>query len=314
MRTYADPILTRTDVPGRDVSSVFNPGVARFGGRIAMLARVQTRGRETLLWPAFSDDGVQFDLADGPAVIRGLEDVGETVHHAYDPRLTVLEGTCYVVFAVDIDGACRLAIARTEDFEHFDLVAFDAAGDRRNGVLFPRRIGGRYLRLERPNEEVLEGGVRSGGAVVLAASVDLVRWEVVGGVMEGRLHAWDELVGSGPPPVRTAEGWLHLYHGIATHFAAASIYQAGAVLLDASDPTRVLARTRENVLEPRALWEMVGQVPNVVFPSGWTVDGVTSDEEAAPDARVCIYYGAADTCIGLAETTVGELLRACRES
>ena len=182
------------------------------------------------------------------------------------------------------------------------------------GCFFPARVGGRYLRLERPNEAVLDGGVTSGEAIVLAASDDLVRWEVMGPVMEGRAHYWDERIGSGPPPVRTADGWLHLYHGIATHFAAANIYQAGAVLLDREDPTRVLARTRENLLEPRALWEMVGQVPNVVFPSGWIIDGVTSDEEAAPDARVRIYYGAADTCIGLADTTVGELLRACRES
>ena len=75
----------------------------------------------------------------------------------------------------------------------------------------------------------------------------------------------------------------------------------------------MIARTRQNVLEPRETWELVGQVPNVVFPSGWVVDGVTSGEVAAPDARVRIYYGAADTCVGLAETTIADLLRACHE-
>ncbi len=86
------------------------------------------------------------------------------------------------------------------------------------------------------------------------------------------------------------------------------------MLLDADDPTRVLARTRRNVLEPREPYELVGQVPNVVFPSGWVVDGVTTATRSLePDARVRIYYGAADTCIGLAETTIAELLRACQE-
>jgi len=104
-----------------------------------------------------------------------------------------------------------------------------------------------------------------------------------------------------------------VYHGIATHFAAASIYQAGVALLDLEDPTRVIARTRRNVLEPREPWELIGQVPNVVFPSGWVVDGAPADEVARPDARVRLYYGAADTCVGLVETTVADLLRACHE-
>ena len=130
--------------------------------------------------------------------------------------------------------------------------------------------------------------------------------------MRGRWRSWDERIGSGPPPVRVAEGWLHLYHGVATHLAG-GVYQAGAVLLDADDPTQVRARTRRNLLEPREPYEMVGQVPNVVFPGGWVIDGVTADEVASHEARVRVYYGAADTCVALAETTIEDLLRACRE-
>ena len=122
--------------------------------------------------------------------------------------------------------------------------------------------------------------------------------------MAGRSRYWDELIGAGPPPVLTGRGWLLVYHGVATHFAAANIYQAGCVLLDRDDPCRVLARGGNNILEPREPWELTGQVPNVVFPSGLTV---------ADDGTARIFYGAADTCVGLLETTLADLVAACDE-
>lgn len=318
-RSDASPILTRADVPDvlppiHDVSSVFNPGAARWDGRHVLLCRVQTRGRETVWMPAWSDDGVAFTVEPRLVEVSGLEAVGETVHHAYDPRLTVLDDELVVAFAVDTDDACRVAVARGTSLDDLRLVSYDAPNDSRNAVVFPGRVGGRYLRLERPNLVVREGVVASGDEIVLAESDDLVTWRDVGPVMHGRPRSWDELIGSGPPPVRTRYGWLHVYHGVATHFASVNIYQAGAVLLDADDPTQVIARTRRNVLEPREPYELTGQVPNVVFPSGWIVEGVTGGEVAEDDALVRVYYGAADTCIGLAETTVGELIAACEES
>jgi beta-1,4-mannooligosaccharide/beta-1,4-mannosyl-N-acetylglucosamine phosphorylase len=130
--------------------------------------------------------------------------------------------------------------------------------------------------------------------------------------MSGRPRYWDELIGSGPPPVKTQAGWLHIYHGVARHFGA-GIYQAGVVLLDLENPARVIARSRNNFLEPRELYEVVGQVPNVVFPTGMIVDDVDGQGYAAPTATVRVYYGAADTCVGLALTTVDELLAACHD-
>jgi predicted GH43/DUF377 family glycosyl hydrolase len=111
----------------------------------------------------------------------------------------------------------------------------------------------------------------------------------------------------------TEEGWLLIYHGVATHFASSNIYQAGAVLLDRDDPSQVLARTRNNILEPRDPWELTGQVPNVVFPSGLIVDTYDESGNATRSAGVTLYYGAADTCVCSATSTVGELLDACFE-
>jgi beta-1,4-mannooligosaccharide/beta-1,4-mannosyl-N-acetylglucosamine phosphorylase len=295
-RSERNPILTRADIPGRDVSSVFNPGAVRRGGRDRLLLRVQTRGRETL-WMTAERRGDAFTVRPEPVRL----DLPDGIHHAYDARLTALGDTVYAVFAADTDDGCRLGIARTTDLERFDLIGLDAAGDRRNGVLFPERFGEHYLRLERPNVVQPRGGPPTGSEIVLARSKDLVSWEPLGPVMQGRPRRWDEIIGSGPPPLKTREGWLHLYHGVATHFASANIYQAGVVLLDLADPRRVLGRSRENVLEPREPYELTGQVPNVVFPTGWIAD---------EEGRIDVYYGAADTVVGLATTTVQELLDA----
>lgn len=317
-RSPVNPILTRRDIPAiaphvTDVTSVFNPGAIRWNGRYWMLLRVQTRGRETVLVVAESADGEQFAVRSEAAEIAGIDSIGERIFHIYDPRLTLLGDAVYVVFAADTDHGCKLGMARTRDMRRFELVSYSGQYEARNGVLFPEQFSGRYLRLERPNRVTVPGGVTSGSEIVLAASDDLVTWRPISTVMQGRWHYWDELIGSGPPPVKTREGWLHVYHGVATHFASVNIYQAGVVLLDLADPSRVIARCRNNILEPREMYELVGQVPNVVFPSGMIVEEFDDDGFARPDSLVRIYYGAADTCIGLATATVRALLNACRE-
>lgn len=144
--------------------------------------------------------------------------------------------------------------------------------------------------------------------------IDLINWDPVAPLISGRFHYWDEFIGSGPPPVKTREGWLHVYHGVAGHFGSANIYQGGVMLLDLNDPSKVIGRCRHNILEPREIWEMAGQVPNVCFPSGWVVENLDEEGFALPESEVKIYYGAADTVVGLYHTTVQELLDAARES
>ncbi len=316
-RIDGNPLLTRKDIPEvnrrlRDVSAVFNPGAVRFRDNHFLMLRVQTRGRETVLMPADSPDGVNFTVRPEIVEIRGLDRVPQTIYHVYDPRLTELEGVVYMAFAADTADGCRLGTACSTDLERWELTGFGGGTDTRNGVVFPARRGGSFLRLERPNVARGPGDPPSGGEVILSESLDLADWRPVAPVLRGRPHYWDELVGSGPPPVRTREGWLHIYHGVATHFAAANIYQAGVVLLGLDDPSRVVARGPNNILEPREPWELTGQVPNVVFPSGMIVDSYDSEGFALQDSRVLVYYGAADTVVGCAETTVTELLDCCR--
>lgn len=311
------PLLCRTDLPDMppeivDPTSVLNPGAAVVAGATVLLLRVQTRGRRTFLVPARLVAGPAVAVADRPAELRGLERLPLEIFHVYDPRLTLLDGRLLVVTALDTDRGGRLAVwhaagdpgAGFAGLDRLELVGLTGDHDTRNGVLFPTRVGGRWALLERPNREAPAGGPPTGSAITLLVSDDLERWEQAGTVMAGRPRFWDELIGAGPPPVPTARGWLLVYHGVATHFAAANIYQAGCALLGADDPCRVLARGGNNILEPREPWELMGQVPNVVFPSGLAVGA---------DGTARLFYGAADTCVGLLETTLDDLVAACDE-
>ena len=318
------PLLTRRDIPDMapeivDPSSVFNPGAVAVDGRTILLLRVQTRGRRTLTIPA-AGNGKKFKVGKDPVEFRGLEKMVEggadgplEIFHVYDPRITPLDDEFLVMFAADTETGCRLGTARTRDFRDFEFVGLGDHPDIRNGVIFPARFEDRYLRYDRPNRMVDAGAPATGDEIVLSESHDLLEWRPLGPVMRGRPRYWDERIGAGPPPVRTRHGWLLLYHGIATHFGSVSIYQAGVALFDLDDPLHLIGRSRDNVLEPRKMYELVGQVPNVVFPSGMIVDEFDADGFARDDSPVKVYYGAADTSVCLATGTIGDLLSAATD-
>jgi beta-1,4-mannooligosaccharide/beta-1,4-mannosyl-N-acetylglucosamine phosphorylase len=308
-----NPVLTRADVPDIaphliDCSSVFNPGAIKFGDKYLMMVRTQSRSRETFMVMAESADGIHFKVEDHIVDFKGIEKIKEKIYHIYDARITFLEGTYYIMFAMDMDAGCQLGLGQTDDFKEFRFLGITSNEDIRNGVLFPEKIGGKYMRLDRPNKARHSSGPTSGSTIWLSSSVDLADWVPVAPVIEGRFHYWDEFIGSGPPPVKTREGWLHIYHGVATHFGSANIYQAGIMLLDLKDPSKVISRGFYNILEPRESWELMGQVPNVVFPSGIIVKDFDDEGFALPHSEVFVYYGAADTCVGLAVATVQELI------
>jgi predicted GH43/DUF377 family glycosyl hydrolase len=101
-------------------------------------------------------------------------------------------------------------------------------------------------------------------------------------------------VGVGPPPIKTDLGWLVIYHGVSIE----SIYRAGAILLDLDNPSKVLARTKEPILEPEMEFEKYGVVPNVVFPDGAIVQY----------RKLMVYYGGADKVCCVASTPLDEFL------
>jgi beta-1,4-mannooligosaccharide/beta-1,4-mannosyl-N-acetylglucosamine phosphorylase len=317
MKRYPqNPLISRSEIncsnPSlSDVSSVFNPGAIRWNDQIVLLLRVQNRGRQTFLLPAFSPDGLHFKIGGEPVSFSGIEKLPYRIYHVYDPRITRIGDSFFITLALDFDGGCRIGLARTADFQKYEFLGELLHEDARNAVLFPQKIDGRYAMLYRPNRSKVDGAVASGNEIELALSDDLLSWTPSGAVMKGHFHYWDEFIGSGPPPLRTSRGWLHIYHGIATHFASSNIYQAGVVLLDLNQPTKVIGRSKYNILEPREIYELTGQVPNVVFPSGLVPAKETGNDMVSDETELLLYYGAADTCVGLATTTVKELLEAC---
>ena len=157
-RHPANPVLTSKDVPFAS-TLVFNPGVTKFEGRYVMVFR-NDYGREgdthfdgTNMGLAWSADGVHWEVADAPCFDMGSDEI----RRAYDPRLIVIDGRCYMCFAVDTRHGVRGGIAVTDDLQHFEVLSLSVP-DNRNMVLFPERIGGAYVRLERPFPVYGRGG------------------------------------------------------------------------------------------------------------------------------------------------------------
>ena len=126
IRSSDNPIITTMDIPPMppdivDPSSVFNPGAVRWGDRYMLMLRVQTRGRRTRLVMAESRNGREFNVWNEAVHIPGLDRVGETIFHVYDPRITAVGDEFLVMFAADTEGGCRLGTARTSDFRAFEL-------------------------------------------------------------------------------------------------------------------------------------------------------------------------------------------------
>ena len=307
------PILTRNDIPDIypqlvDATSVFNPGAIKFGDKYLLMLRVQSRSRETFMVMAESNDGIDFKVENKIVDFKGIEKIKEKIYHIYDARISKIEGIYYIMFAMDMDGGCQLGLGKTLDFKNFEFMGLTSNEDIRNGVLFPEKVNGNYLRMDRPNRSRHDNGTTSGSTIWLSKSTDLLNWEPLAPLIDGRFHYWDEFIGSGPPPVKTRKGWLHIYHGVAGHFGSSNIYQAGVMLLDLKNPSKVISRSWCNILEPRELYETTGQVPNVVFPSGMIVMNYDEEGFALPESEVYVYYGAADTSVGMAVTTIAELL------
>jgi predicted GH43/DUF377 family glycosyl hydrolase len=294
-RHPANPIITTRDIPGR-VNCVFNSGAVVHKGEILML--LSTWGSD---WsPRFlvgrSCDGVRFTVSERNMVHPPREYPYVQHEGIFDTRITPLDGWYYITYNVATPLGGRIMLARTRSFDEIETLDFITSPDHRNCVLFPEKIDGAYARLERPNVD----GV---GDIYLSYSPDLIHWGRTRLLLERNSRYWESAkVGPGAPPVRTEKGWLCIYHGCRESLNGLS-YQAGALLLDLENPARIIGKLHDCLLWPRELYERVGNVNNVVFPTAALVHG-------EPD-ELKIYYGAADTCIALATARLSELVEAC---
>lgn len=293
-----NPIIPRDPFP--TANSVFNSAVVPFGDGFAGVFRVDDTSRKMTLHRGFSKDGIHWDIENRELEMQCDDpDIAEFIY-GYDPRVCFIEDRYYITWCNCYVGP-TIGMAYTYDFETFYKLENAFLPFNRNGVLFPRKIGGNFMMLSRPSDN----GHTPFGDIFLSQSPDMCYWGKHRHVMRP-VSGWESTkIGAGPVPVETDEGWLLIYHGVLTS-CNGYVYSMGAALLDIDEPWRVKHRTRPYVMNPRADYECVGDVPNVVFPCSMLAD--------APTGRMTIYYGCADTVVGMAFTQVDELVRFIREN
>ncbi|WP_438447570.1 glycoside hydrolase family 130 protein [Gorillibacterium sp. sgz5001074] len=315
-RHPANPILTASQVP-YPTALTFNAGVTKYQGQYVMVFRndhgsVENQTLEpshtTDLGLAYSKDGIHWKVQDKPC----WKLLTDEIVRVYDPRLTVMDGRIYMCFAVDTRHGVRGGIAVTDDFEKFDVLSMSAP-DNRNMVLFPEKIGGKYVRLERPFPVYGRGGVDRFD-MWISNSPDLKYWgetELVMGVEH--VPFANDKIGPAAPPIKTEKGWLTTFHAVdidpnrgknGWEATWKKRYTAGIALLDLENPQKVIGMSREPLIAPETVYEREGFRNDVIFPGGMILED---------DGEVKIYYGGADTVECLATAHVDDLLKLCLE-
>ncbi len=301
-RYSANPIIGRDG--NKRSNSVFNSAVVPYQGGFAGIFRCDSRSISMDLFAGFSDDGLHWKIDDEPIQMQGADAEVLKVDYRYDPRVCFMDGRYYVSWCNGYHNMPTIGLAYTHDFRTFTQLENAFLPFNRNGVLFPRRIGGVYMMMSRPSDN----GHTPFGDIFVSQSPDLELWgrhRYMMGTIKSNESAWQSTkIGPGPIPIETDEGWLLIYHGVITT-CNGFVYRMGSALLDIDEPWKVKYRSLDYILGPTELYECVGDVPNVVFPCAALTDGATG--------RIAIYYGCADTVTGLAFTTVDELLSFTKE-
>jgi predicted GH43/DUF377 family glycosyl hydrolase len=300
-RHPTNPILSAADWP-YPANAVFNPAAAAVGGETIVLARVEDLRGISHLAVARSANGVdRWTIASEP-LLAPLPGIESEQWGFEDPRvvwLPELERWSITCTAYGPPGPA-VYLALTTDFTTVERHGVIKRAEDKNAALLPERIDGKWILLHRPSEGAVTG---SGGEIVLSRSADLISWSTPEQVLAPRAGAWwdSRRIGIGPPPLRTENGWLILYHGVKDTVSGA-LYRVGIALADLAEPTRITHRMPGWVFGPHAEYERTGDVPNAVFPCG-----LVHDEDTG---QLRLYYGAADTTIALATAQLDDVLDA----
>ena len=334
-----NPILRPNPLNAWEERAVLNPAVVYHpeDGVFSMYYRAAGNDWDHLIHIglATSRDGVHFTRAQEQPVLspqrQGFD--GGCVE---DPRITELEGVAYMTYAYrpyppgqywlrttnpteaygvspnapkalvkNITSTALAILEGPTQIKRLGRITLSQVDDR-DVMLFPEKIGGRYCRLSRPVAWSGEGYPNPQPAIWINFSSSLLDWdERRTALLMKAEQPWEQKkIGAGAPPIRTDAGWLLLYHGVDT--VGKGIYRTGAVLLDGEDPTHVIARTPEPILEPEEDYELRGIYNGCVFPTAAVVK----------DGTLYVYYGCADQYCCLATCRLHDLteylLRHCR--
>ncbi|HEY5630182.1 MAG TPA: hypothetical protein VIR16_11790 [Candidatus Limnocylindrales bacterium] len=297
VRSPANPIITAADLP-YPANTVFNPGATRVGDETVLLVRVEDLRGISQLQVARSADGEHDWRFDPEPLLRAdVDQDPEETWGCEDPRLTWLpeRAEWAIAYTAYSRRGPLVSLATTRDFRSVHRLGPVMPPEDKDASLFPARFGGRWAMIHRPSP------LRGSAHMWLSWSPDLLHWGDHKLLLEAHDGAWWDAgkIGLGPPPLETAHGWLVMYHGV-RQTSDGPIYRVGLALLDRDDPARVLCRCAEWVFAPEAPYEITGDVGRVVFPCGWVLD--------EPNDRLSLYYGAADSVIGMATAKFSDVL------
>lgn len=330
------PIDLKPCINGMEITCLLNPGVFRMNGKVWLLLRVAERpiqinnkvsfpiynelgqikilsfdkndpdlnlddariikykGKDYLTTLSYlrlvcSDDGIHFyeDPNYPPIFGKGeLESFG-----IEDCRVATMNDAYYLTFTEVSSVAVGVGLMETTDFKNFKRHGMIFPPHNKDCALFEEKINNKYYAFHRPSSPELGGNY-----IWIAESPDRIHWGNHKCIATTRQNSWDSArIGAGAPPIKTDEGWLEIYHGA----DKANRYCLGAMLLNKDDPSKVLARSIEPIMEPTALYEKNGFFGNVIFSNGQYTDGDT----------IHLYYGASDEVICGATLSIKDIIK-----
>lgn len=294
-RFEESPIITPIAEHAWESKAVFNAAVT-YDDKVHIVYRAHGDDLVSYMGYAASSDGLHIDERLPYPIYAPREDFEKK--GCEDPRITRIGDRYYMCYTAYDGSLARVAFTNisVEDFKNKNwnwthpIIITNPDIDNKDTCVFPRKVQGKYVFIHRPMSKDMwidfVDDLEFKDGKYLEGQLLLTRGE------EG---TWDKTrIGVSNPPIETKDGWLLLYHG----FADGSVYKVGAVLLDLENPAKVLKRYPDPIFEPEKTYEKVGQVPNVVFPCGQAVIG----------DKIYLYYGGADSVIGVATGSINELL------
>ncbi|NOZ74791.1 MAG: glycosidase [FCB group bacterium] len=282
-RLRSDPVLLPDKENAWESAAVFNAAVIQHDHYFHMIYRATNLGGHekygryiNSLGYARSNDLIHWERYQEPILIN---DVPQESRGPEDPRIVKIENEFYMVytgFGGRFDGDYRISLATSRDLIHWERQGILLDEPNKDASLFPEKISGRYGLFHRRPPDIW-----------ICFSDDLKTWTDHQKIMSPVPESWEqERIGIAGPPLRIDEGWLLIYHGV----DATNCYRLGMALLDYQDPSVILARYPNPILEPELDWERNGFIPNVVFSCATLLD----------NNRIYCPYGGADTVMGMA--------------
>ena len=296
-RYKGNPILTKHDVP-YPVATVHNAGVVKYQNRYIMLFRSHLLNGRSIIGIAESNDGYDFKVGSEPFLTPSSDSkFGEYEEYGVeDLRISQIDEDFLLTYSAYSRHGVRIGLARTKNFKSVERIALITQADLRNVVIFPQKINGQYVRLDRPHSEI------SKWSIWISYSPDLIHWGNSKLIIKPERYHWDEMkIGPGATPIKTDKGWLNIYHGVFDTMAGA-VYRLGVALHDLEDPAIIKGISDQWILQPEDPWEITGYVSNVVFTCG-----VVEEENGI----IKVYWGGADTVMCVGDAKINELVGLC---